>query len=47
MHIHKDKGNDGKTYTNAFVNASNVRFLGFDSDSQGKKSSDETPGDDL
>lgn len=34
MHIHKDKGNDGKTYTDVFVKASNVRFSGFDSDKE-------------
>lgn len=45
LHINKDKGKDGKTYTNAFVNASNVRFLSFDSDSE--DSSKKTSSDDL
>ncbi|MFW5788014.1 MAG: single-stranded DNA-binding protein [bacterium] len=39
LHINKDKGKDGKTYTNAFVNARNVRFLDFDGDSGNGKSS--------
>ena len=45
LHINKDEGKDGKTYTNAFVNASNVRFLGFDSDDDKEKSSNEIPGE--
>jgi len=45
FHINKDKGKNGKTYTNAFVNASNVRFLSFDSDSE--DSSKKTSSDDL
>jgi len=44
LYINKDKGKDGKTYTNAFVNASNVRFLGFDSDGDKEKSSNVIPG---
>ena len=48
LYINKDKGKDGRTYTNAFVNASNVRFLGFDSDNGNeKRSSNEIPGEEF
>jgi len=46
LHINKDKGKDGKTYTNVFVNANNVRFLSFNSgDGNEEKSNNEIPGE--
>ncbi|MFW6270712.1 MAG: single-stranded DNA-binding protein [Bacillota bacterium] len=46
LYINKDKGKDGRTYTNAFVNARNVRFLSFDNDSGGS-SNDENLEEDI
>jgi len=47
LHINKDKGKAGKTYTNAFVNASNVKFLGFDSYNDKDKPSNQIPDENL
>lgn len=35
LYLNKDNGKEGRTYTDAFVIARNVRFLSFDNDSGG------------
>ena len=45
LYINKDEGKGGKTYTNVFVNANNVRFLSFNSGDGNEESSNEIPGE--